>query len=63
MARETLSSHDVRLGNVRRAFGDRVRVFRLQRGLSQRQLAERAAMHRSYLGHIECGRATQGSRS
>lgn len=37
-------------------FGANVRAFRTKIGLSQEQLAERAAMHRTYIGSIECGK-------
>ncbi|MEI2713641.1 MAG: helix-turn-helix transcriptional regulator [Nocardioides sp.] len=39
----------------RRAFGDRVRELRLDRGLSQEQLAELADLHRTYVGSVERG--------
>ena len=34
-------------------FGGRVRTERVSRGLSQEQLAERANLHRTYIGMIE----------
>ena len=34
-------------------FGERVRSFRKERGLSQEQLAFRANLHRTYIGMIE----------
>lgn len=34
-------------------FGERVRKERLRQGLSQEQLAERADVHRTYIGMIE----------
>jgi transcriptional regulator with XRE-family HTH domain len=34
-------------------FGDRVRKIRLQKGLSQEALAEKASLHRTYIGMIE----------
>ena len=37
------------------AFGRAVRKYRLQKGLSQEGLAERAAIHRTYIGGIERG--------
>ena len=39
----------------RAAFGERVRSLRLQRGWSQEDLAERAGLHRNYVGGMERG--------
>ena len=36
-------------------FGARVRVLRRERGLSQEELADRANLHRTYVGSIERG--------
>lgn len=36
-------------------FGRRLRILRLERGLSQEGLADRAALHRTYVGGIERG--------
>lgn len=35
------------------SFGDRVRKFRKEKGLSQEQLAFKADLHRTYIGMIE----------
>lgn len=43
-----------------RAFGDAVREFRKQRGLSQEELADRAGLHRTYIGGIERGERNVG---
>ena len=34
-------------------FGDRVRIFRKEKGLSQEDLAHKAELHRTYIGMIE----------
>jgi transcriptional regulator with XRE-family HTH domain len=40
---------------VEKKFGDRVKELRLEKGLSQEELAFRAKVHRTYLGGIERG--------
>ncbi len=40
---------------TRRLFGKRVREFRKTRGYSQEQLADKAGLHRTYIGSIERG--------
>jgi transcriptional regulator with XRE-family HTH domain len=39
----------------RRAFGDRIRTLRSERGWNQEVLAERSELHRSYIAGIESG--------
>jgi transcriptional regulator with XRE-family HTH domain len=50
------SDHD----SGRAAFGARVRALRLQEGLSQEQLAERAGLHRTYVSSLERGQRNVG---
>lgn len=38
---------------ILKKFGDRVRELRIQKGLSQEQLAHIANVHRTYIGMIE----------
>jgi transcriptional regulator with XRE-family HTH domain len=40
---------------VRKKFGEAVRQRRLALGLSQEELAERAGLHRTYVGSVERG--------
>ncbi len=39
----------------RRAFGETVRLYRRKVGYSQEELADRAGIHRTYIGGIERG--------
>lgn len=41
---------------IKRLFGKRVREARLALGLTQQELADRAGLHRSYIGEIELGK-------
>ena len=41
--------------DVRKAFGQRVRILRKQRGYSQEALAERADLHFTYVSSVERG--------
>lgn len=41
--------------NIQKKFGDRVRELRRARGFSQEELADRARIHRTYMGGVERG--------
>jgi len=41
-------------------FGDRVKAWRLARGITQEALAERAGLHPTYIGGIERGERNLG---
>lgn len=45
---------------ARRAFGRRVRALRLEAGISQEALAERAGLHRTYVSSVERGQRNVG---
>src|SRR4051812_38452552 len=44
-----------RMQDIRASFGLRVRQLRSERGWSQEELADRAELHRTYIGSIERG--------
>ena len=48
---------------VLRFLAERIKALRRERGWSQEQLAERAAMQRSYLGDLELGRRNPSVRT
>ena len=41
--------------DIRTRFGDRIRQLRNDRGWSQEELADRAGLHRTYIGSVERG--------
>jgi transcriptional regulator with XRE-family HTH domain len=50
----------IRQAKVVVAFGQRLRQLRLERGLSQMELARAAGAHWTYIGRLERGRAAPG---
>jgi transcriptional regulator with XRE-family HTH domain len=42
-----------RASSLRRTFADNVRARRKALGLSQEELADRAQVHRTFIGHVE----------
>lgn len=53
--RNTFQCHKDIMDDVRSYFGQRVRELRRQKGLSQKDLAAKAKLHRAYLGGVERG--------
>lgn len=51
MARKTTAA----VAGRRRAFGERVRALRHEQEFSQEVLADRAGLHRTYVGSVERG--------
>ena len=49
--------------DVLKAFGDRVREIRAQKGFSQEELARRAKIDRTYIGGIERGERNAGIKN
>jgi len=43
------------LNTITKDIGKRIRTYRLQAGLSQEKLAERAGLHPTYIGQVERG--------
>ena len=46
--------------SARQAFGRRVRVLRVSKGMSQEELAHAAGLHRTYLSSLERGQRNVG---
>ena len=49
--------------DVLKAFGERVRELRVQKGISQEELARRAKIDRTYIGGIERGERNAGIKN
>lgn len=43
------------MDDIRKRFGERIRQLRNDRGWSQEELADRAGLHRTYIGSVERG--------
>ncbi len=43
------------MSSIAHTIGERIRIYRLKRGLSQEQLAELAGLHPTYIGQLERG--------
>ena len=43
------------MSTITQTVGARIRAYRLQQGLTQEELAERAGLHNTYIGQIERG--------
>lgn len=41
--------------DIRQLFGEKIRILRVERGLSQEELAFRCGLHRTYISDIERG--------
>lgn len=42
--------------DIIRVFSQNVRKYRMQKGISQEELAEKANLHRTYISAVECAR-------
>ena len=46
---------EANLKKIRKAFGERVRTLRKERGFSQEEFGHECGLHRTYMGDIERG--------
>jgi len=46
---------DVAVGDLQKTVGRNLRVYRLERGLSQEAFADQLGVHRTYMGGVERG--------
>ncbi len=48
------------MANINKHVGDKIRDYRIAKGLSQEALAHEAGLHRAYIGQIERGEKNIG---
>ncbi len=51
------------MSKIEKKFGDRIRKLRVDKKLSQEEIAHRAGVHRTYLGGIERGERNPSLRN
>jgi len=51
------------MGSILEQFGTKVRHYRIKKKISQEELADKAELHRTYIGQIECGKRNVALRN